>query len=71
MRWPRDRSKMRRICFALAEAIEEHGERANIHGVGAEPDQMGMQAGQLVSRTRIHCARSGISSCSSFSTARQ
>ena len=58
--------------FALAEGVEEDGERADVHGVRAQPDQVRIEAGQLVEQhAQIHCARSGISSCSSFSTARQ
>ena len=34
--------------FALAEAVEEDGERADVHGVRAEPDEVGLDAGQLV-----------------------
>jgi|GEM_PF-3111493 len=34
--------------FALAEAVEEDGEGADVHGVGAEPDEMRLDAGELV-----------------------
>ena len=34
--------------FALAEAVEEDGERADVHGVRAEPDQVRLDAGELV-----------------------
>ena len=45
--------------FALAEAIEEDGKRADVHGVRAQPDQVRLDAGQLVEQhPQIHCARS-------------
>ena len=34
--------------FALAEAVEEDGERADVHGVRAEPDEVRVEARQLV-----------------------
>ena len=33
--------------FALAEGVEEDGERANVHGVRAQPDQVRIEAAQL------------------------
>ncbi len=48
MRWPETLSKMRSSVFALAEAVEEDGERADVHGVRAEPDQVRLDAGELV-----------------------
>ena len=48
MRWPLMASKMRRSVFALAEAVEEDGEGADVHGVGAEPDEVRLDAGELV-----------------------
>ena len=33
--------------FALAEGVEEDGERANVHGVGAQPDQVRVEAAQF------------------------
>ena len=72
MRWPETCSKMLEQLFALAEAIEEDGERADVHGVRAQPDQVGLNAGQLIEQhPQILLRAGGISSCSSFSTARQ
>ncbi len=34
--------------FALAEAIQEHGHRADVHGVRAQPHQVRVDAGQLI-----------------------
>ena len=34
--------------FALAEAVEEDGEGADVHGVRAEPDEVRLDAGELV-----------------------
>src|SRR6185312_9831436 len=34
--------------LALAEAIEEDGERADVHGVRAEPDQVGIEPRELI-----------------------
>jgi len=34
--------------FALAEAVEEDGEGADVHGVGAEPDEVRLDAGELI-----------------------
>ena len=34
--------------FALAEAVEEDGEGADVHGVCAEPDEVRLDAGELV-----------------------
>ena len=33
--------------FALAEGVEKDGQRANVHGVRAQPDQVRIQPGQL------------------------
>ncbi len=33
--------------FALAEGVKEDGERANVHGVRAQPDQVGVEAAEL------------------------
>ncbi len=33
--------------FALAEGVEEDGQRANVHGVRAQPDQVRIQAREL------------------------
>ena len=48
MRWPETCLEDAEDLFALAEAVEEDGERADVHGVGAEPDQVRLEAGQLV-----------------------
>ncbi len=38
--------------FALAEAVEEDGERADVHGVRAEPDEVRVDARELVEAAR-------------------
>ncbi len=47
MRWPLSGLEDAQQLFALAEAVEEDGERADVHGVGAEPDQVRVDAHQL------------------------
>ena len=34
--------------FALAEAVEEDGQGADVHGVGAQPDQVRLDAGEFL-----------------------
>ena len=48
MRWPETCSKILQQLLALAEAVEEDGERADVHGVRAQPDQVRLDARQLV-----------------------
>ena len=57
--------------FALAEAVEEYGHRAQVDGV--RPSQTRCEAMRVssVSSTRIYCARLGTSRPMSFSAARQ
>ena len=43
-----DRLEQTQHVFALAEAIQEHGHRADVHGVRAQPDQVRVDARQLV-----------------------
>src|SRR5208337_1658930 len=33
--------------FALAEGVKKNGERANVHGVRAQPDEVRVQAAEL------------------------
>ncbi len=55
--------------LAFAEGIKKDGERANVHGVRAQPDQVRIQAAQLGQQHPQPLAFAGISSPSSFSTA--
>ncbi len=48
MRWPADHLEHLENLFPLAEAVEEDGHRANVHGVGAKPDQVRVDARQLI-----------------------
>jgi hypothetical protein len=48
MRWPAHGLKDAQQVFALAEAVEEDGERADVHGVRAEPDQVRLDASEFV-----------------------
>ena len=44
--------------LALAEAVQKYGERADVHGVRAQPDQVRLKASQLIEQyTQVLCAR--------------
>jgi len=45
---PADHLEKTQNVFALPEAIEKHGHRAEVHGMRAQPDQVRIDAGQLV-----------------------
>jgi hypothetical protein len=47
MRWPEDISNRSRICLALAEAVPEHRDRAEVERARAEPDEVGHDAVEL------------------------
>ncbi len=48
MRWPLTASKTRMQLLTLAEAVEEDGQRADVHGMRAQPHQVRVQPHQLV-----------------------
>ena len=56
--------------FTLPESPEEHGHRADIEGLRAQPEQMADDPLHLRDDVRIYSARSGTVISSSFSTAR-
>ena len=55
--------------LALAEAVPEHRDRAQLERGRAEPDQVRVDPVQLESSVRIHVAFGGTSIASSFSIA--
>ena len=62
MRWPGHHLEDAQNFFALAEGVEEDRERADVHGVRAQPDQVRIEAGELGEQDANPLARSGISS---------
>ena len=57
--------------LTLAKGIEKDRERADVHGVRAEPDQVGIEPGELCQQDADPLRLLGIWSSRSFSTARQ